>query len=59
MQKPGKLGEEKKAGKTSNARQAMLRAIGVNFAQGYGIGKPQPFENLLKRHSNKFTWHLI
>lgn len=23
-----------------------LREIGVNFAQGYGIGKPQPFEHL-------------
>jgi EAL domain-containing protein (putative c-di-GMP-specific phosphodiesterase class I) len=33
----------------------MLRAIGVNFAQGYGIGKPQPFEDLLKRHSNIST----
>ncbi|MEZ0121642.1 MAG: EAL domain-containing protein [Candidatus Reddybacter sp.] len=27
----------------------MLREIGVNYVQGYGIGKPQPFERLLKQ----------
>ncbi len=25
-----------------------LKAIGVNFAQGYGVGKPQPFEELME-----------
>jgi len=30
----------------------MLREIGVNYAQGYGIGKPQPFDKLLGRSSN-------
>jgi EAL domain-containing protein (putative c-di-GMP-specific phosphodiesterase class I) len=24
----------------------MLKEIGVNYAQGYGIGKPQPFDKL-------------
>ncbi len=28
---------------------AALRAIGVDFAQGYGIAKPEPFEAVLKR----------
>ncbi|MBL4638672.1 MAG: EAL domain-containing protein [Proteobacteria bacterium] len=32
--------------------KGMLREIGVNFAQGYGIGKPQPFEELLSRSHN-------
>ncbi len=27
----------------------MLREIGVNYAQGYGTGKPQPFSKLLDR----------
>ena len=27
----------------------MLSNIGVNFAQGYGTGKPQPFEELLEQ----------
>jgi diguanylate cyclase (GGDEF)-like protein len=26
--------------------KAMLKEIGVNYAQGYGIGKPQPFDKL-------------
>jgi diguanylate cyclase (GGDEF)-like protein/PAS domain S-box-containing protein len=28
----------------------MVKEIGVNYGQGYGIGKPQPFENLLNIH---------
>jgi diguanylate cyclase (GGDEF)-like protein/PAS domain S-box-containing protein len=27
--------------------KGMLQEIGVNYAQGYGIGKPQPFDDLL------------
>ncbi|MFO1435754.1 MAG: EAL domain-containing protein [Gammaproteobacteria bacterium] len=30
----------------------MLRAIGVNYAQGYGVGEPRPFEELLGRARN-------
>ena len=32
--------------------KGMLRLIGVNYAQGYGIGKPQPFDELLGRSNN-------
>ncbi len=32
--------------------KGMLREIGVNYAQGYGIGRPQPFEELLSRAEN-------
>jgi diguanylate cyclase (GGDEF)-like protein/PAS domain S-box-containing protein len=32
--------------------KGMLKEIGVNFAQGYGIGKPMPFEELLGSSSN-------
>ena len=32
--------------------KGMLREIGVNYAQGYGIHKPQPFEELLNRSDN-------
>ncbi len=28
-----------------------LRQIGVNFAQGYGIARPEPFDEVLQRHS--------
>jgi diguanylate cyclase (GGDEF)-like protein len=28
--------------------KGMLKEIGVNYAQGYGIGKPQPFPELIK-----------
>ena len=28
--------------------KGMLREIGVDYVQGYGIGKPQPFEHLLE-----------
>ena len=28
--------------------RGMLKAIGVNYAQGFGIGKPQPFTELLQ-----------
>ena len=30
----------------------MLREIGVNYAQGYGIGKPQPFDVIIGRSNN-------
>ena len=26
----------------------MLRLIGVNYVQGYGVGKPQPLSDILK-----------
>lgn len=29
--------------------KGMLKEIGVNYAQGYGIGKPQPLDDLLKK----------
>mgnify|MGYP003384287962 FL=1 len=29
--------------------KGMLREIGVNYVQGYGINKPQPFEHLLQQ----------
>ncbi len=32
--------------------KGMLREIGVNYAQGYGIHKPQPFDELLNRSNN-------
>jgi diguanylate cyclase (GGDEF)-like protein/PAS domain S-box-containing protein len=32
--------------------KGMLREMGVNYAQGYGIGKPQPFDELLGRVNN-------
>ena len=32
--------------------KGMLREIGVNYAQGYGIGKPVAFDELLGRSSN-------
>ena len=32
--------------------KGMLREIGVNYAQGYGIGKPQPLDELLGRANN-------
>jgi len=32
--------------------KGMLREIGVNYAQGYSIGKPQPFDELLGRANN-------
>jgi len=34
----------------NDAIKSMLVDIGVNFAQGYGLGKPMPFEDLMKRH---------
>jgi len=30
----------------------MLKEIGVNYAQGYGLGKPQPFDELLEQLTN-------
>ena len=32
--------------------KGMLREIGVNYAQGYGIDKPQPFNEILARANN-------
>ena len=32
--------------------KGMLREIGVNYAQGYGIGKPIAFDELLGRSNN-------
>ncbi len=32
--------------------KGMLKEIGVNYAQGYGIGKPIPFDELLGRSNN-------
>jgi diguanylate cyclase (GGDEF)-like protein/PAS domain S-box-containing protein len=32
--------------------KGMLREIGVNYAQGYGIGKPQPLADLIDRANN-------
>lgn len=32
--------------------KGMLREIGVNYAQGYGIARPLPFDELLGRSSN-------
>jgi diguanylate cyclase (GGDEF)-like protein/PAS domain S-box-containing protein len=32
--------------------KVMLKEIGVNYAQGYGIGKPQPLDELLTKVNN-------
>jgi EAL domain-containing protein (putative c-di-GMP-specific phosphodiesterase class I) len=32
--------------------KGMLREIGVDYAQGYGIGRPQPLDELLDRSNN-------
>jgi len=32
--------------------KGMLREIGVNYAQGYGIGKPQSFDEILAKSTN-------
>jgi len=32
--------------------KGMLKEIGVDYAQGYGIGKPQPLDDLLKQSEN-------
>lgn len=31
--------------------KGMLKEIGVNYAQGYGISKPEPFDEILKNHN--------
>jgi EAL domain-containing protein (putative c-di-GMP-specific phosphodiesterase class I) len=36
----------------NDAIKGMLEKIGVNYVQGNGIGKPQPFDALLCRSSN-------
>jgi EAL domain-containing protein (putative c-di-GMP-specific phosphodiesterase class I) len=33
----------------SNKIKGMLRKLGVDYAQGYEIGRPQPFEKILAR----------
>ncbi|MBT7953364.1 MAG: EAL domain-containing protein [Gammaproteobacteria bacterium] len=33
--------------------KGMLREIGVNYAQGYGIHKPQPFDEILSQINNE------
>jgi diguanylate cyclase (GGDEF)-like protein/PAS domain S-box-containing protein len=33
--------------------KGMLKEIGVNYVQGFGIGKPQPFMDLLEQSKNK------
>ncbi len=32
--------------------KGMLREIGVNYAQGYGVDKPRPFDELLERSTS-------
>jgi diguanylate cyclase (GGDEF)-like protein/PAS domain S-box-containing protein len=32
--------------------RGMLKEIGVNYVQGYGVGRPQPFDELLRRSDN-------
>jgi diguanylate cyclase (GGDEF)-like protein/PAS domain S-box-containing protein len=32
--------------------RGMLKEIGVNYVQGFGVGKPQPFDELLRRSNN-------
>ncbi len=34
-----------------------LREIGVDYAQGYGIGRPQPFDELLDRSTSEIDTH--
>lgn len=36
----------------SDMIKGMLKEIGVNYAQGYGVEKPVPFEELLRRSNN-------
>ncbi len=36
----------------NNTIKGMLKEIGVNYAQGYGISKPLPFEEILDRANN-------
>jgi len=35
--------------------RTILMEIGVDYAQGYGVGKPQPFENFIGRANNVFN----
>lgn len=39
--------------------KGMLTQIGVDYAQGYGIGKPQPFDELLCSPDNKKTATIV
>ena len=32
--------------------KGILKEIGVNYGQGYGIGKPQPFDELLSKSNS-------
>jgi EAL domain-containing protein (putative c-di-GMP-specific phosphodiesterase class I) len=36
----------------NDAIKGMLKDIGVNYGQGYGIGKPQPFDELLGKSNS-------
>ena len=36
----------------SDAIKRMLKKIGVNYVQGYGIEKPVPFEEILEKFNN-------
>jgi len=36
----------------NDAIKCMLKDIGVNYGQGYGIGKPQPFDELLGKSNS-------
>ena len=34
--------------------KGMLKEIGVDYAQGYGIGKPRPFDELLEQSHDEY-----
>ncbi len=36
----------------NNVIKGMLKEIGVDYAQGYGVGRPVPFEELLQKSNN-------
>jgi diguanylate cyclase (GGDEF)-like protein/PAS domain S-box-containing protein len=37
--------------------KGMLREIGVNYAQGYGIGKPEPLDEIINRINNPINFN--
>jgi len=39
----------------NDAIKDQLKTIGVDFAQGYGIGKPEPIDNILKKISSQLS----